>query len=177
MLRRGCLLGVGGLLVICFLACGLGYFVGLPKIQNNIADNFQDGIATVVATSVADANASPGQLIITERQLNEKLNADVENGDVATQITESGVSLELNYRDDRTDPIRYSALPTIDENGHLELTDVAASEGFMERLLPKDKFANAIEDGVNSVLDENNLMLADIELTDGELTLTTVQSS
>jgi hypothetical protein len=174
--RRGCLFGCGGLLILCVVALGLGYFIGLPKVQDAIANDFQDGIATVVTDGITSGNQSTGVLVITEDQINSVLNTDVENSDVSSQITPNGVSIEFTYRNDNSDPIRYSAVPVV-SNGQFKLTDVEATNGFMERVLPKDKLANAIEDGVNDTLAEHNLQLASIDLEDGQITLQAVPAS
>src|SRR5206468_2038468 len=122
VLRRGCLIGCGGLLVICLVVAGLGYFIGLPRAQDAIANDIGDGIATVVADGIQGANPSTGQLTITEQQINNTLNSDVNNANMTAQIDQSGVAIEFSVRNDNSNPIRYSAVPTIDENGHLQLT-------------------------------------------------------
>jgi hypothetical protein len=103
----------------------------------------------------------------------------VNNADVTTQIDSSGVAIEFSYRDDNSNPIRYSATPAVDENGHLELTNIQTTNGngFIEKLLPKDKLANSIEDGVNGALDEKNLKIAKIDLENGQVVITAVSSS
>jgi hypothetical protein len=179
VLRRGCLFGCGGLLILCIVALGLGYFVGLPRAQDAIADDIGDGIATVVAQGIVNADPSTGQMVITEEQLNTQLGSDVNNADVTTQIDSSGVAIEFSYRDDKSNPIRYSATPTVDGNGHLELTDIQTTNGngFIEKLLPKDKLASSIEDGVNGALDEQNLKIGKIDLQDGQIVITAVPAS
>ena len=126
--------------------------MGLPRAQDAIANDIGDGVATVVAQGIISADPSTGQLVITEEQLNSKLGSDVNNADVTTQIDSSGVAIEFSYRDDNTNPIRYSATPTVDENGLFVLTNVQTTNGngFIERLLPKDKLASSIEDGVTA---------------------------
>ncbi len=179
MLRRGCLFGCGGLLIVCIVALGLGYFVGLPRAQDAIADDIGDGVATVVAQGIINADPSTGQLVITEEQLNAKLGSDVNNADVTTQIDSSGVAIEFSFRDDNSDPIVYSATPTVDENGHLVLTNTQTTNGnvIVDKFLSKDKLANSIEDGVNGALDEQNLKIAKIDLEDGQVVITAVSAS
>jgi hypothetical protein len=171
-MRRGCLFGVGGVLVLCLVACGLLYFVGLPRIQDRIADDFEEGVATVVA----DAAPGSGTFVITEEALNDKLSDDVENSDVVAEITPNGISIDLSIEESGDREVGYSAVPVV-EDGKFALTDVEAHDGFMERFLPKNKLADAVEDGVNGVLAENNLELTNITLGDGQMTLTAVPAS
>jgi hypothetical protein len=177
--RRGCLYGCGGLLILCVVALGLGYFIGLPRVQDAIADDIGDGISTVVSDGIVGLNPSSGEFVITEQQLNEKLTSDVNNADVTTQIDPSGVAIEFSYRDDNSDPIRYSAVPSVDDNGHFVLNEVQTTNGngLIERFLPKDKLADSIENGVNGALDAENLKLSNIDLQDGQIVLTTVSAS
>jgi hypothetical protein len=178
-MRRGCLFGCGGLLILCIVALGLGYFVGIPRVQDAIADDIGTGIATVVADGITNADPQSGQLVITEEQLNAKLGNDVNNADVMTQIDPSGVAIEFSYRDDNTDPIRYSATPAVDENGKFVLENVQTTNGngFIEKLLPKDKLAESIEEGVNGALEAKNLKIANIDLQDGQVVITATQAS
>jgi len=158
---------------------GLGYFVGIPRVQDAIADDIGDGVATVVADGITSADPSSGQLVITEDQLNAQLGNDVNNADVTTQIDPSGVAIEFSYRDDKSDPIRYSATPAVDDNGKFVLENVQTTNGngFIEKFLPKDKLADSIEEGVNSALEARNLKISSIELQDGQVIINAVPAS
>jgi hypothetical protein len=162
-------------LVLALVACGLGYFVGLPRIQDRVADDFQEGVSTVVAQSIDNAAAGSGTYVITDEQLNAQLSDGVENSDVVAEITPDGISIQLEPDEGGNRDVGYSAVPTV-VNGKLELTNVEA-EGWMERFLPKDKLADAVEDGVNDVLADNNLDLASIDLEEGQMTLSAVPAS
>jgi hypothetical protein len=91
-------------------------------------------------------------------------------------ITESGISIELQPDDSGNREIGYSAVPTVD-GGKLKLSNVESHGGFVEHVLPKDKLANAVEDGVNGALAERNLVITDITLRDGAMILTTAPAS
>jgi hypothetical protein len=163
-------------LVLGLVACGLLYFVGLPRVQDRVADDFQEGVSTVVAQGIANAAPGSGTLVITEEQLNAQLSDDVENSDVVSQITPDGISIQLQFDENTNREVGYSAVP-IAEDRKLVLTQVEARDGFMERFLPKGKLADAVEDGVNDVLADHNLELTSIDLEDGQMTLTTVPAS
>jgi hypothetical protein len=173
LMRRGCLFGCGGVLLLCVIAVGLGYFVGLPRVQDRVADDFQEGISTVVADGI-NQGAGTGQFVITEEQLNAKLSEDVEDSDVTSEITKDGISINLQT-DNAGRDVGYSAFPEV-VDGKLELTNVEA-EGFMEHFMPKDKLADAIEDGINETLAADSLVLTDITLGEGEMTLQAAPAS
>jgi hypothetical protein len=163
-------------LVLGLVACLLLYFVGLPRVQDRVADDFQEGVSTVVAQGITDAAPGSGTLVITEAQLNAQLSDDVENSDVVAEITPAGISIELEFDESNDREVGYSAVP-VAEDGKLVLTQVEAQDGFMERFLPKGKLADAVEDGVNGVLAEHNLELTSIDLEDGQMILTVVSAS
>jgi hypothetical protein len=175
-MRRGCLFGCGGFIVLGLAACLLLYFVGLPRVQDRVADDFQEGVSTVVADGL-DAAIAEGStsFVLTEAQLNSQLSDDVEDSDVVANITPDGISIDLQVQNSSDREIGYSAVPTV-VDGKLELTNVE-SEGWMERFLPKDKLADAVEDGVNGVLAERGLVLTDIALGEGEMILTAAPAS
>jgi hypothetical protein len=175
-MRRGCLFGCGGIVVLGLVACLLGYFVGLPRIQDRVADDFQEGVSTVVAQGIANSAPGSGTLVITETDLNAQLSDDVQNSDVVSQITPDGISINLEFDESQDREVGYSAVP-VAEDGKLVLTQVDAQDGFMERFLPKDKLADAVEDGVNDVLAEQDLELQTIDLEDGQMILSTVPAS
>ena len=53
----------------------------------------------------------------------------------------------------------------------LDVTDVEASNSFLNFIAPGSRIANGLEDGVNSYLDDSNLTLTSLTTTDGEITL------
>jgi hypothetical protein len=178
-MRRGCFIAVIGVLGLCLVACGFGYFVGLPRFQDNARDEIRDAISTEVAQQIPSTGgtAEPGTYTLNESELQEGLaeNLDVQNVDnLLVQITPTGLAFVIDT-DSGTD-VTYSGFP-VAANGRLEMTNMESSEGFLDFLFPADELGKAIEDAVNTYLAQNNLQLDAVELADGELTLVTVASS
>ena len=80
-----------------------------------------------------------------------------------------GNRIELGITSEGQD-LEYSA--TLNAvNGRLDVTDVEASNSFLNFIAPGSRIANGLEDGVNSYLDDSNLTLTSLTTTDGEITL------
>jgi hypothetical protein len=172
-MRRGCLISVLVVLGLCVVGCGLGYFVGLPRIQDAFADEFEDAISTEVANqipSIGGQPPAPGTYTITEASLLQSLQDEAEGGnveDVLVSITPNGI--ELGFDTGGQDVVYSGGVEA--EDGRLVLTDFEANNEGLEFIFPADKMGEAIEDAVNNYLEENNLQLAGVELTDGEMIL------
>ena len=50
MRRRGCLIGIGGIVTSLIVCCALGYFVVLPRFHEQV----EEELTTVLSTEVAD---------------------------------------------------------------------------------------------------------------------------
>jgi hypothetical protein len=178
-MRRGCLLSVVIILGLCVVACGVGYFFGLPRLQDAVADEFEHAVSTEVARQIPATPgqpAAPGSYTITEVSLLESLQEEAEGGnveDVLVSITPEGI--ELGF-DTGGQDILYTGGVTA-EDGRLVLTDFEANNDGLEFILPADKMAEAIENAVNDYLADNNLRLASVELRDGEMELVTEAAS
>jgi hypothetical protein len=174
-MRRGCLISVVAVLGLCVIACVLGYFVGLPRFQDAVADEFEDAIATETAQQLAPTGQAPqpGTYVITEDSLLQSLQAEAEGGnveDVLVSITPEGI--ELGFDTGGQDVVYSGGVAA--ENGQLVLTDFEANNDGLEFFFPADKMGEAIEDGVNNYLQENGLELNAVTLGDGQLTLDVV---
>jgi hypothetical protein len=180
IMRRGCLIAIVAVLGLCVVGCGLGWFVLLPRVQDAIAGEFEDAVATGVAGVTADAPVvGAGTLVVTEETLNRQFAAEVEGSqgveveDVATRITPAGIEIvfDLSNRD-----ATYAGQVAA-EDGRLVVRDMEVDPSEMRWFLPADKMGEAIEDGVNGVLAANDLRLASVVLGDGEMTLQTEAAS
>jgi hypothetical protein len=61
------------------------------------------------------------------------------------------------------------------ENGELRVSGMEASSGLLDFLVPGDRVASGIENGVNDYLLANNLTLASVSSEPGALTLVVEQ--
>src|SRR5215213_8160446 len=93
-MRKGCLFGVIGLLGLCVIGCGLGYFVGLPRVRDGLRDPFEEVIGTQVALVAAPTPGEapePGTYTLDAADLNTAIRDRLgDNGsfdDVAVNLT------------------------------------------------------------------------------------------
>ncbi|MCC6791532.1 MAG: hypothetical protein IT336_07610 [Thermomicrobiales bacterium] len=175
-MRRGCFIVVIGMLVLCLVACGAGYFIGLPRFQESARNEIRDAISTEVAQQIPsiDGSAEPGSYTLNEAELQEGLaqNFDVQSVDnLQIRITPTAIEFVLDA--DGGEDISYTGVP-VAVNGRLEMTNMESSEGFFDFFFPADELGRAIEEAVNTYLSQNGLQVDAIELADGEMTIVTV---
>jgi hypothetical protein len=174
MRRRGCLISFGALAGLSLLCCVLLWFVGLPRLQDSIADGISNGLSTEVAEQF-DTGASqlePGTHTITMTDLESQLqqNSETQNVDDITFTADNG-QLALTFgSQDQT--FSYTATP-VAENGRLELTNVESDNGFLDQMFPADKLAGAIEGGVNDYFEARGLQIVSVDAENGQLTFET----
>jgi hypothetical protein len=178
-MRRGCFIGVIGVLVLCLVGCGLVWFVGIPRVRDSARDGIRDAISTEVAQQIpagTDGTAEPGSYTLSAEEIQSSLsrNFDVQNvDDLVIRISPTG--FEFGVTTEGGQETTYSGLPVV-ENGQLKMTNMKSSEGVLDFIFPAKDLGKAIEDAVNNYLAENNLQVDDIELTNGALTLVTVSA-
>jgi hypothetical protein len=175
-MKRGCCISVIVLFLICVIGVILLWFVGRPWLQDQAQEGIRDAISTAVAEQIPappSGTIEPGTYTLTEAALQQEINAslDAQNvDDLVIDITPTGLSIELVAEGDQD--IRYSGTPTA-VGGLLVMTNMEASDSFLEWFLPADDLGDAIEEAVNTYLANNNLTLADLDMTDTELVLVT----
>jgi hypothetical protein len=174
-MRRILLITLGSLFGLGIVCIGLLYFVGLPRVRDGIADQFKDSLATVVAAQVTGQPVSAGTYLITDQQLTEGLQSEVDGGsgtsikDISARITDQMVQIVFaSDNDDVTMDLQVAA-----ENGKLVVTDATINNGIFRFLLPEKKLADAVEEGVNNALAAQGLQLQSVALAMGEMTLVT----
>lgn len=174
-MRRGCLTAVVAVLGLCVVGCLLGWFVLLPRVQDQIAGEFEDAVATGVAGIPAVGNVSAGTVVITDETLTESFTGNVEGSqganveNIAANITPAGIEIVFDLTDqDATYLGRVAAA-----DGELVVREMEVDPSQIGWFVPADKMGAAIEDGVNGVLAENNLRLTSVDLGEGQMTLTT----
>lgn len=174
--KKGCLIGVSVVLVLCLAACGLGYFVGLPRVRDSVRDGIRDAISTEVAVQIpatGGGSAAPGDYTITALELQNSLAANFNSStvdDIIVRINQAG--FEFGFKASGGQETTYSGLPSV-ENGKLVMTNMKASDGTIDWFFPAKDLGKAIEQAVNNYLAENNLQIADLTLNDGSITFET----
>jgi hypothetical protein len=168
------LLIVFGSLGACLLICVIAGFFLIRSIQGGFEEVVEDGMGAVVEEQIgATGAAQPGTYVITTDDILAQLN---------TQLTEGGANIdELFVRispgnivvlgiESEGQDLEYTAtVAAID--GRLDVTNIEASNSFLNFIAPGSSIANGLEAGVNDYLDQNNLTLTSLSTAEGEITL------
>jgi hypothetical protein len=173
--RRGCLFGCIALLGLCVVACALGYAVGLPRFREGVREPLEDVIGTQVALQMAPnpgVTPAPGTYVIREDELNAGLQDKVDRtggfDKVTVSLAPDGFTIRFTTNDN--DVTYRGDVAAVD--GRFVVTEIEA-DGWLTFFLPAKEVRKALENEVNGYLAANNLRLADAELGDGTLSLTT----
>lgn len=178
-MRRGCLITVIAILLVCVAGCGLGYFVALPRARDSARDGVRNAISTQVAIQIpapANGKPDPGSYTLTEAELQQQLRDNVDSNtvnDIVITISETGFEFGLTTSGDQK--TTYTGLP-VAENGKLQMTGMKTTSGVLEFIFPAKDLGKAIEEAVNNYLVENDLRLDSLTLEDGSITLETVRA-
>jgi hypothetical protein len=165
--------GIAGVLGVCLLCCGLVYFVAIPRARDTVEDGLREAVGTEVAIRVAPiGTVEPGEYVITEAdllgQLNEALSGNsAQIEDLVLNITPD--QIRIGFTSGQQDAAYTGRLEAV--NGRLDVQDMETSSGFLDFLFPASVVENGIEDGVNNFLDANNLILTNLIMEDGQVTL------
>ena len=175
-MKKILLISLGTLLVLCVACVGLLYFLVLPRSQDAIANQFHDGVATVVSDQIAASPVAAGQYVITQEELTGSLVSKVSGSSgasvdgVQTTISPSGIKILI-----KSDSNEWTVdVSVAAENGQLIVTKVHSDNWLVKQLMPDDKLKKAIQDGVNTALAAQKMSLSAVSLQDGKMTLTTV---
>ena len=179
MRPRGCLLSIGVLALLALLCCVVGWFFGLPRIQDSIADGISEGLSTQVAEQISRSGVPQGEAgtyTISMPDLQQQMRAEG-NTDNVDDITFSaqGGTLELSFGS-QGQSFEYSGVP-VAQDGRFELTDVdTTGGGFLENIFPADKLAGAVEGGINRYFEAQGLRIVDVTAENDELVIETEPS-
>lgn len=171
---RRVLLIVFGALGACLLICVIGGFFLIRSIQGGFETVVEDGISAVVEEQIgATGAAQPGTYVITTDDILTQLNTELTEG--GANIDElfvrilPGNRIELGIESEGQDLEYTATLNAVD--GRLDVSDIEASNSFLNFIAPGSRIADGFEAGVNNYLEANGLTLTSISTTDGELTL------
>jgi hypothetical protein len=174
--RRGCLIGIGGVMLALVLCCVLGWFVFLPRFH----DAVEREMTTLLSTEVADAivaqvpdgaSVDPGEYRISLAELQRRASGGSDNLQVeGVEIRGEGDELVLGFSAGNAGA-EYRFTPVATSDGRLELTNMRGEGGVVQQLLAPEALGGAVENSVNTYLDANNLVLTDVYLEGDELVL------
>lgn len=170
-MMRILLIVIGVFLGLCVVCAGIGFFIGIPRVQDELESNIEDAVGTYVAPYVAAIDGTPqaGTTTMTEEDVNAEIRAGDPNlEDLVFEITPEYIEFrfgeqgrELTYR---------AGVAAVD--GRFEVVDPSL-DGVPGWLLSEDSLSDGIEKGINGYLESHGLTLTDVVLSEGEMTFTT----
>jgi hypothetical protein len=168
----GCLLGLLAVLIIVAVGGAFAWTVARPLVSDRIRDELNRGVATQVAAIDAPVLRSPGQITVTEEQINREIAAfagsydPVENVRVRILKDEIRVTFDL-YGTTST----YSGGVAV-KQGRIVVVDPELS-GAAGQLLDAQDVAEIVETQLAALLERSNVRPTAVRLRDGTLTVTT----
>jgi len=170
------LIGCGGFLALLLLACIVGYFVGIPRFRDSVGDGISESISTEVSEQLGTGQIGPGTYTLSVGDLQRQLESQLDGQNVEDfGISVSPQGLSVAFTSNGQD-IGYSGMPAA-ENGELVVNDMTVDNDVLGFILPADKLANAIEDGVNSYFSAQGLEIGSLQLGDDEIVIEAVPDS
>jgi hypothetical protein len=161
-----------GLILLC---CVVGYFFGIPRLQDNIADSLSDELSTQVSIQFADMPASAGTYTLDVTDLQQQLQENIQGqnvDDVELSIDDTGrVKLSITSSEQE---IGYEGTVTA-ENGELVIEDMESNNDVLGFFLPADKLADAVEKGVNEYFQNQGLRIESVTPGTNQLTFEVVE--
>lgn len=161
-----------GLLVLC---CVIGWFVGIPRLRDSIADTISDELSTQVASQLDTpaGDLDPGTYTLSVDDLQEQIEANVDEStasDFGISVDPTGIEIGFTSG---TQDFGYSGTP-VARDGRLVIDDMTVDTDFLGWIMPADRVADITEDGINDYFVARGLEIENIQLGDDEITFTTV---
>lgn len=171
MRPRGCLKIFGVFFVLLIICCIVGVFVVGPRIQDGIADGLSEALSTEVSQQIDIPNIDTGTQTLDVAELEQQLQANIGNeqnvDDVQLSVNPDGV-VQLTIRSGGQD-IGYTGRIAA-ENGELQIEDMETDTNWLGYILPPDKLASAIENGVNEAFAAQGKQIVSVTPGNDEIT-------
>lgn len=182
MNRKGCLIAIGTIAGLLLLCCVVLWFVGIPRLQDQIADTVSEALGTEVAQQLDEQFDVPGgdleagtytiSVADLQRQLDANIDESSSTSDFLISVDSTGIHIGFTSG---TQEFGYTGRP-VAENGELRIEDMEVDNSTLGFIMPADKVANIIESAINGYFNERGLDIQSIQLGDDEITVTTVQA-
>lgn len=177
MRRRGCLIAVGGMFGLLALCCVLGWFVGIPRLRDNVSEGISDELSTQVASQLDSATGEldAGTYTLSVADLRQQIDANLDSStasDFGISVNPQGI--DINF-ESNAQQVGYSGLP-VAQAGRLVIEDMTVDNDVLGFFLPADRAAGIIEDGVNNYFAARGLEIQSIVLGNDEIEFTTVEA-
>lgn len=168
----GFVLGCAGLLLILVVAVAAALLVARPFLAERVEDSAGDAIERALAQATLAPDVSAGTVIVSEREINRSLAANVDDydpvEDIRVQIRRTGIETTFSiYGFDGT----LTGTVAVD-NGRIVIRNPEI-EGAAGRVVDVDNIAGDAEAAINDLLTRNNLRATAATLSDDTLTITT----
>ncbi len=182
MNRRGCLIAIGTIAGLLLLCCVVLWFVGIPRLQDQIADTVSEALGTEVAQQLDDqldvvgADQEAGTYTISVSDLQRDLDSNIDNSSSTSDflISVDSTGIQIGFTSGTQDFV-YSGRP-VAEDGEIRIEDMEVNNSTLGFIMPAGKVAGIIEDAINGYFSERGLDIQSIQLGDDEITVTTVQA-
>jgi hypothetical protein len=168
----GCCLGLIALVIVITVAGGFAYTVAKPRLTDRVQRELSRGLATQVAAIDSPALLTPGEITLTEEQINREADANaasfapVKNPHVTIQPDGLSISFELFGM---TSTYRGGVEVS---NGRIVVVDPELS-GPATQVLNANDVADILEAQFASLMERSNVEPTSVRLRVGELTVTT----
>lgn len=168
-MKRILLITAAAVLLLCVACVGIGYFVAIPRVKTGVEDGVNQAVSTYVAPQIAGLGIAPtaGTYTLTEDEVNKQiLGSDANLQDLRFSITPSG--LELHFGEQGQDVSYTAQVSAVD--GKLQI-DNADLSGIPTWIIPTGAISKGFEQGLNTYLAENNLIVTSVTLQEGGMTM------
>lgn len=178
MNRRGCLIVAGTIAGLLLLCCIVLWFVGVPRIQDSVANVFSEELSTQVANQIdsAPGTLEPGTYTISVADLQRELDAAINTSDSSTtsdfaiSVNSAGITVGFTSG---TQHFGYTGRPDV-ENGQIVIEDMDVDNDVLAFIMPADKVAGIVENGLNNYFAARGLEVESLVLGNNNITVTTV---
>ncbi len=177
MRRRGCMSTLLILVLLTLLCCGSLWFIGIPRVRDTIGDRVSNELSTQVANQFGGSGIAlqPGTHVLSVADLQQQMQDSGvlgNNGSITLAVSPAGLTVSI---DTNGQTIRYTGVPAA-RNGKFMIDDLTSNNDVLGFILPSDKMATAIENGVNGYFAAQGMEISDLTLGDDTITFETVSS-
>lgn len=178
MRRRGCLISLGAIAGLLLICCVLGYFVAIPRLRDSVSDSITEQLSTEVADQLAppSGNLEAGTYTLSVADLQQQIDANTDSSsetNFGILVTPNGMTIDF---DSGSQTFGYTGVPVV-RNGKVELDDMQVDNEALGWIMPADRVASIIENGINDYVSSQGMQVESLELGDNEITLTVVPAN
>lgn len=176
MRARGCLIAFAAFAGLVLVCCILLWFVGVPRLRDNIADDFSDALSTEVANQIpagAGGELAPGTYTLSIAELRGDIEQDMDDSgaeDFDMSVDQDGMSISFTSGEQE---VGYTGVP-VARDGRLVMENMEVDNDLLGWFMPADRLGDTIEDGINDYFAAQGLAIESIALGDDEITFTVV---